>query len=396
LLTLMVRGIPSWYKQQQLLQQLESSGAFASYDFFYLPRDMRDRKNRGFFFVNFCNAAGSEAFYKAFHGKLLAEDAEKELVVAPANMQGYDAIAAHFATTDRRGQPESSGPLFLRDAGSHRASTDSLAEASKGHAQKCDVQAPDAPSLSSGSEAEESTTACSTSSTSSTSLTSSTSSKHQHVQHSIDIAVQGALQFLTPVYERRLKHELNIQVCRSMESFHEEERRLLAQLRLARMKADEHRQLAEKFQQRLLVQQWENHQLRQVLQQQAVQQQRRQQHQQWLQQIQPLGSEQQQQQQQQGSCASVSAGAVVPQLPSQLRNRRFCPGQPCEQQLQTPNLAQHLVLAQLLQKLSQQLPTVAAAATATQAAGLEASAAAAADAEMNTPVQHRLGLPATC
>jgi hypothetical protein len=81
------------------------------FDFFYLPTNMKTKKNRGFAFINFKSAGSASAFYAAFNGQRLRQHSAqaKPVGVVPADVQGFEATAAHYApeagTSERACQP---------------------------------------------------------------------------------------------------------------------------------------------------------------------------------------------------------------------------------------------------------------------------------------------------
>lgn len=102
--TVMVRHIPGKYTQQKLMREINSAGFLGKYDFFYLPMQMQSRGNRSFAFVNFVSPEAAEAFYHTFHGRRLRHfRAGQAVTVAPADVQGFEQNAMHYATMRRTG-----------------------------------------------------------------------------------------------------------------------------------------------------------------------------------------------------------------------------------------------------------------------------------------------------
>lgn len=114
--TVMIRHIPYKYQQRKLLREINSAGFAGRYDFFYLPMDPRSRSNRGFAFVNFATPEVAEGFYHSFHGRRLhLSELEKVLAVMPADLQGFEENAKHYAASfaeGRKAVPHNK-PLFL-------------------------------------------------------------------------------------------------------------------------------------------------------------------------------------------------------------------------------------------------------------------------------------------
>jgi len=123
--TVMVRHVPAKYTQQKLMREINSAGFLGKYDFFYLPMQPQSRGNRGFAFVNFATAQAAEAFYAAFHGKRLRHlRSEQPIAVMPADLQGFERNAEHYASLRKVGsrRPLQSGrALFFKPLPPHLA-----------------------------------------------------------------------------------------------------------------------------------------------------------------------------------------------------------------------------------------------------------------------------------
>lgn len=120
--TVMFRHIPRKYSERQVMREINDAGFMGKFDFFYLPMDTRSRANRGFAFLNFHSPAFAQEFYNAFHGsELRNHSAEKELVVLPADFQGFDCNAAHYLSSrpPRSRLAGQSRPLFFKTVPSH-------------------------------------------------------------------------------------------------------------------------------------------------------------------------------------------------------------------------------------------------------------------------------------
>lgn len=97
--TVMVRNVPSRYTQQKLMREINSMGFLGKYDFFYLPVQPHGRGNRGFAFANFSSSEAAEQFYGCLNGKPLRHFAQDmPVAVLPADMQGFEKNAEHYAT----------------------------------------------------------------------------------------------------------------------------------------------------------------------------------------------------------------------------------------------------------------------------------------------------------
>jgi len=115
--TVMVRHIPYKYPPQKLLGDIDSAGFQGFYDFFYLPSANRKCSNRGFAFINFSHREIAESFYWKFHGMVLSHmDSEKHVSVMPADVQGFEANAEHYASSSEKNGRDvlQYKPIFFR------------------------------------------------------------------------------------------------------------------------------------------------------------------------------------------------------------------------------------------------------------------------------------------
>lgn len=64
----MIKNIPNKYTIQLLAEEIDREHS-NSYDFLYLPCDIKNNCNVGYGFVNFLDLAGLERFYARFQGK---------------------------------------------------------------------------------------------------------------------------------------------------------------------------------------------------------------------------------------------------------------------------------------------------------------------------------------
>mmetsp|Transcript_6363 Transcript_6363/g.11629 ORF Transcript_6363/g.11629 Transcript_6363/m.11629 type:complete len:404 (+) Transcript_6363:76-1287(+) len=124
LTTVMVRNVPSKYSQQKLMREINNMGFLGKYDFFYLPVQPHGRGNRGFAFINLLSAEIAEDFYCRLHGKMLHQfSSETPVVVMPADLQGFDNNAEHYAnmrfSRSARRPLQSGRALFFRPLPAH-------------------------------------------------------------------------------------------------------------------------------------------------------------------------------------------------------------------------------------------------------------------------------------
>lgn len=122
--TVMIRGIPCGFTQEQLLEQIDDAGLAGMYDFIYLPRAGNSLSNLGYAFANFKDPSSATALASALHGKSLEPSrSSKVCTIFPAHIQGYAKLKKRFRrTAQRRGNR---GPLFFEE----QDSMDNLAAA---------------------------------------------------------------------------------------------------------------------------------------------------------------------------------------------------------------------------------------------------------------------------
>lgn len=122
LTTLMMRNVPFHYSQCALMMEINREGFLGCFDFFYVPKEPRTRKNRGFAFLNFESTHSAKAFYDYFNGRWLQNhEAEEPVSVVPAVLQGFEANARQHASV-HPGRRQHSQPVFFKDLPSSRFS----------------------------------------------------------------------------------------------------------------------------------------------------------------------------------------------------------------------------------------------------------------------------------
>jgi len=86
--TIVVRNIPARYTQERLLEVWEPDG---SYDFFYLPYCVKQKRGSGYVFLNFCSHQAARYFWQRVQGtRLPGCEHLKNLDVAVADIQGLE------------------------------------------------------------------------------------------------------------------------------------------------------------------------------------------------------------------------------------------------------------------------------------------------------------------
>ncbi|KAF4677193.1 hypothetical protein FOL47_002756 [Perkinsus chesapeaki] len=110
--TIMIKNIPNKLTQQRMLQMIDDVCP-QSYDFFYLPIDLRNRCNVGYAFINFIDPARIVRFYTAFHGTgwKSFNNSKKICDLSYARIQGKEALRVHFTSATLPKNP-AMRPLF--------------------------------------------------------------------------------------------------------------------------------------------------------------------------------------------------------------------------------------------------------------------------------------------
>ncbi|KAF4684052.1 hypothetical protein FOZ60_008322 [Perkinsus olseni] len=110
--TIMIKNIPNKLTQQRMLQMIDDVSP-QSYDFFYLPIDLRNRCNVGYAFINFIDPARIMSFYRAFHGAGWKNfnNSKKICDLSYARIQGKEALMQHFTSATLPKNP-AMRPLF--------------------------------------------------------------------------------------------------------------------------------------------------------------------------------------------------------------------------------------------------------------------------------------------
>jgi len=85
----MLRNIPNKYMQEDLLEEIDGQGFLGTYDFFYLPMDVRNHANVGYAFINFLDPADLLRFCRQFENYQFKRASSRKLaMVSPAIVQG--------------------------------------------------------------------------------------------------------------------------------------------------------------------------------------------------------------------------------------------------------------------------------------------------------------------
>lgn len=121
--TLMIRGIPCGFKQEDLLNLVHSAGLGEECDFFYMPRASRSRgntpSNLGYAFINFTETIHAWTCAFTFNGmRLDPHRSAKTCEIAPADLQGLPSLRKHFRRKAVTRGPD--GPLFFNARGNNK------------------------------------------------------------------------------------------------------------------------------------------------------------------------------------------------------------------------------------------------------------------------------------
>jgi hypothetical protein len=133
--TVMVRNIPNKYSQAMLLDEIRNA-VNASYDFFYLPIDFRNRCNVGYAFINFSDPANVVDFFTLFNGRRWAHfNSEKVCAVTYARIQGKAALISRFQNSSLLDREDSYRPLLFYSVGHPLSGHPEPFPVPSGHAQ---------------------------------------------------------------------------------------------------------------------------------------------------------------------------------------------------------------------------------------------------------------------
>ncbi|XP_016469123.2 uncharacterized protein LOC107791552 [Nicotiana tabacum] len=112
--TVMIKNIPYSYSRDMLMQFLDqhcsvenekakdSNGQniVSAYDFLYLPMDFKNKRSRGFAFVNFTDHGAVLKFFGAFNNKLnVFPESPRSVKIVTAKIKGKEALVNRFKDT---------------------------------------------------------------------------------------------------------------------------------------------------------------------------------------------------------------------------------------------------------------------------------------------------------
>jgi hypothetical protein len=117
--SVMMRNIPNNYTRAMLLALLKREGFAATFDFFYLPIDLKKKSGLGYAFINFINHEVAEAFCMHFSGfTRWAATSQKICQVTWSNyIQGFAAHVERYRNSAimHESVPEEFKPMVLKD-----------------------------------------------------------------------------------------------------------------------------------------------------------------------------------------------------------------------------------------------------------------------------------------
>lgn len=110
----MLRNIPNKYTQDTLIDEIDSVGFEGTYDFIYLPIDVRNNANVGYAFINFHEPEEFKRFQSTFEGyKFRKGGSKKVTAVSPAIVQGLRQNIENLMK--KRVAQGHNGPIVFKD-----------------------------------------------------------------------------------------------------------------------------------------------------------------------------------------------------------------------------------------------------------------------------------------
>jgi len=96
--TVMIRNVPNRCSQRALMKELDNIGLSGTFDFVYVPLDLRRLSNVGYAFVNFLNSSDACRCARLLQGHRMRRQAKagKEVAVSVAQVQGMEANLRHY------------------------------------------------------------------------------------------------------------------------------------------------------------------------------------------------------------------------------------------------------------------------------------------------------------
>eukprot|EP00397_Hematodinium_sp_SG-2012_P021729 GEMP01022468.1.p1 GENE.GEMP01022468.1~~GEMP01022468.1.p1 ORF type:complete len:494 (+),score=129.28 GEMP01022468.1:178-1659(+) len=114
--TIMLRNIPNRYTREMLIDEFESNDVLKNTDFFYLPIDLRHRRNVGYCFLNLVSTEAVADFVSKFDNfKLEKVKSGKTCHVARAIVQGREANIEQYRNSAVISMDDNFHPIILKD-----------------------------------------------------------------------------------------------------------------------------------------------------------------------------------------------------------------------------------------------------------------------------------------
>merc|ERR1719361_2347374 len=97
----MLKNIPCRKSQEEVMLHVDQKGFGNTYDFFYLPKDVKFRANLGYAFINFATPEAATRFRAEMSGyRFPGSGSTKACIVVPAHVQGLTNNLAAFKRTE--------------------------------------------------------------------------------------------------------------------------------------------------------------------------------------------------------------------------------------------------------------------------------------------------------
>jgi RNA recognition motif-containing protein len=119
----MIRNVPNRLSQWALCEELEAVGLTGTFDFLYVPLDLRTMSNVGYAFINFSEAADAQRCAERLQGMRLKKmgGSSKVIEVSRARVQGKDANMKHFLKScSGNSRLRQRRPLLCKDGATDR------------------------------------------------------------------------------------------------------------------------------------------------------------------------------------------------------------------------------------------------------------------------------------
>ena len=113
--TLMIKNIPHYTSQNNLMYIFNNQGYKNEFNFFYLPIDFTKNMNAGYAFINFKNAKSIIKFYLEFNEKPWKFNQNKKCYLSYARIQGFRAITQHFQNSGIMNQENNEVKPYIND-----------------------------------------------------------------------------------------------------------------------------------------------------------------------------------------------------------------------------------------------------------------------------------------